>query len=184
VRPFDQIPFQWSVHVQKAPGNELEHYEFLAENSDDPRQNFIEGLLRALENHGGTGHIVVFYASFETSRLNELAAWFPDYASRIEKVKSRIWDLHPLIQQYVYHPEFYGSFSLKCVLPALVPHMTYDGMEVGDGIQAGLAYNNLVKGQFSDGDAEKLRHALLEYCGQDTLGMVELIKGFENNDKS
>jgi hypothetical protein len=60
MRPFDQIPFQWSVHVQRQPGGKLEHYEFLAENADDSREDFIKGLLKALEDNGGKGHIVAF----------------------------------------------------------------------------------------------------------------------------
>jgi hypothetical protein len=76
---------------------------------------------------------------------------------------------------YVYHPEFFGSFSLKKVLPVLVPHMTYEGMEIAEGNQAGLAYNALVKGSLGD-EREGLRDALLKYCKQDTLAMVELIK--------
>jgi len=182
MRPFDPIPFQWSVHVQRKPGSDLEHYEFLAENANDPRKAFIETLLKVLEEQRGKGHIVV-YTSFESSRLNELAGWFPDYAHRIEKVKARLWDLHPLVKNYVYHPEFYGSFSLKDVLPALVPHMTYEGMDVADGIAAGLAYDAMIKGGLSDDEIEGLRKALLEYCGQDTLGMVELIKVLKNNAK-
>ena len=126
MRPFDQIPFQWSVHVQRQPVGDLEQNEFLAEDANDPREDFIKSLLDVLEDSGGKGHIVVFFASFETGRLNELAAWLPKYAPRIEKAKARLWDLHPAIKNHVYHPEFYGSFSLKNVLPALIPHMTYE----------------------------------------------------------
>jgi len=181
MRPFDQIPFQWSVHVQRQPGSKLEHYEFLAENADDPREDFIKGLLQVLEDGGGKGHIIAYYASFETSRLNDLASWLPKYASRIEKVLDRLWDLHPAIKNYVYHPEFYGSFSLKAVLPALIPHMTYEGMDVADGIAAGLAYEKMIKEELTKTESKALRDALLEYCGQDTLAMVELIQTLRND---
>lgn len=175
MRPFNQIPFQWSVHVQKKPGNAPEHHEFLADDANDPREAFIRRLLKVLETNGGKGNIISYSAGFETTRLNELATWLPQYASRIEKVKGRLWDLHPFIKAYVYHPEFYGSFSLKKVLPVLVPHMTYEGMEIAEGNQPGLAYNALVRGSLSD-ERERLRDALLKYCKQDTLAMVELIK--------
>jgi hypothetical protein len=181
MRPFDPIPFQWSVHVQRKPGGELEHYEFLAEDAADPREAFIKGLLRVLEDGNVKGHIVVYFASFETRRLNDLAAWLPIYAPRIEKVKSRLWDLHPVIKDYVYHPEFYGSFSLKAVLPALVPHMTYEGMDVADGIAAGLAYEKMIKDELTKQGLKNLREALLQYCGQDTLAMVELIQKLRND---
>jgi predicted RecB family nuclease len=117
MRPFDPIPFQWSVHVQRQPGGDLEHYEFLAENANDPREDFINSLLNVLEDSGGEGHIVVFYAPFETGRLDDLAGWLPEYAPRIEKAKARLWDLYRVVKDHVYHPEFYGSFSLKRLLP-------------------------------------------------------------------
>jgi hypothetical protein len=116
MRPFDQIPFQWSVHVPRQPGSDPLHYEFLADDPQDPREPFIEGLLKVLEGGGGQGRIVVYYAGFETSRLTELAGWLPHYASRIKRVQERIWDLHPVVQNHVYHPQFCGSFSLKNVL--------------------------------------------------------------------
>ena len=182
MRPFDMIPFQWSVHVQRQPGSDPEHYEFLAEDAQDPRETFISSLLNLLEDGGGKGYIVTYYASFETGRLDDLANWVPQYASRIEKVKGRLWDLHPVIQNHVYHPEFYGSFSLKNVLPALVPGMTYDKMAIADGTQAGLAYDNMVKGGLKRHEIDELRKTLLEYCQQDTLGMVEMIRALTKPD--
>ncbi len=176
MRPFDQIPFQWSVHVQRRPGGDLEHCEFLAEGASDPREAFIKSLLEVIEESGGKGNVVVFYASFEKGRLNDLANWLPEYAQRILKVNDRIWDLHRLVKDHIYHPEFYGSFSLKDVLPALVPNMTYEGMEIADGIQAGLAYDAMFREKLSGDEIEKKRKALLDYCGQDTLGMVALIQ--------
>lgn len=170
--------------MQRQPVGDLEQNEFLAEDANDPREDFIKSLLDVLEDSGGKGHIVVFFASFETGRLNELAAWLPKYAPRIEKAKARLWDLHPAIKNHVYHPEFYGSFSLKNVLPALIPHMTYEGMEIAEGTQAGLAYDEMVRGGLSDDEIERLRKALLEYCGQDTLALFELIKVLQNKVKS
>jgi predicted RecB family nuclease len=137
-------------------------------------------LLEILNDGGGKGHIVSYYASFEAGRLDELAAWLPKYAPKIENVKNRLWDLHPVIRDYVYHPEFYGSFSLKSVLPALVPHMKYDGMDVADGIDAGLAYNKMIKAGLPEPELKNLRDALLQYCGQDTLAMVELINSLRS----
>jgi hypothetical protein len=118
MRPYDQIPFQWSVHVLREPGAELEHYEFLAMDVSDPRRNFITSLCGAL---GEGGSIVVYYQPFEEQRLSELAAWLPEFAERIEDIQARLWDLLPIIRNHVYHPAFAGSFSLKYVLPALVP---------------------------------------------------------------
>ena len=75
-----------------------------------------------------------------------------------------------------HHPAFAGSFSLKAVLPALVPDMTYEGMEVADGTDAGLAWESLVRGGLDQVEREKTRKALLDYCGQDTMAMVKVIE--------
>jgi hypothetical protein len=171
MRPFDQLPIQWSVHVQRQPDAEPEHYEFLATDRSDPRHEFISSLRRAL---GETGSIVV-YAAFESQRLSELAAWLPEFAEQIKKIQCRLWDLLPVVRNHVYHPAFGGSFSLKAVLPALVPELTYENMAVANGQDAGLAWESLVRGTVDQADQDKIRKALLEYCGQDTLALVRLV---------
>src|ERR1039458_1421679 len=93
-----------------------------------------------------SGHIVVYNETFESQRLSELTSWPPGFAGRIENIQSRLWDLLPRMRNHVYHPAFAGSFSLKYVLPALVPEMTYAGMEVGNGTEAGVAWESLVPG--------------------------------------
>jgi predicted RecB family nuclease len=171
MRPFDQLPFQWSVHVQRQPDAELEHYEFLATDRSDPRPEFITTLCGAL---GESGSVVV-YATFESQRLSELTAWLPEFAERIEKIQRRLWDLLPVVRNHVYHPAFGGSFSLKAVLPALVPELTYEGMAVANGQEAGLAWESLVWGTVNQGEHDSIRKSLLEYCGLDTLALVRLL---------
>jgi hypothetical protein len=172
IRPYDQLPFQWSIHVQRQPGAAAEHFEFLANDTNDPRRAFISTLTDALRD---SGSIVVYSQQFESQRLSELAAWLPEFAGPIEKIQRRLWDLLPVIRNHVYHPEFGGSFSLKGVLPALVPEMTYDGMEVADGQAAGLAWESIVAGGCSETERQQKRKALLEYCCQDTLAMAGLV---------
>jgi hypothetical protein len=172
MRPYDQLPFQWSVHVLREPGAEPEHHEFLATDTTDPRREFITSLCSVL---GKSGSIVV-YSAFESQRLSELAAWLPEFAGRIKKIQRRLWDLLPVVRSHVYHPAFAGSYSIKKVLPALVPGMTYEGMEVADGTDAGLAWESLVRGSLDQSEREKTRKALLDYCGQDTLALVRLVE--------
>jgi predicted RecB family nuclease len=172
MRPYDQLPFQWSVNVLRQPGAELEHHEFLATDTTDPRREFITSLCSAL---GKSGSIVV-YSAFESQRLSELAAWIPEFAARIRKIQRRLWDLLPAVRNHVYHPKFAGSYSIKNVLPALVPGMTYEGMEVADGTDAGLAWESLIRGGLDQDERDRIRKALLEYCGQDTLAMVRLLE--------
>jgi predicted RecB family nuclease len=153
-------------------GTELEHHEFLATDTTDPRREFITSLCSAL---GKSGSIVV-YSAFESQRLAELAAWLPEFSGRIKKIQRRLWDLLPVVRNHVYHPKFAGSYSIKNVLPAIVPGMTYDGMEVADGQDAGLAWESLVRGSLDQSERDRIRRALLEYCGQDTLAMVRLLE--------
>jgi predicted RecB family nuclease len=173
MRPYDQIPFQWSVHVQREPGATPEHLEFLATDKSDPRPAFISALNDAL---GDRGSIVVYHQRFESQRLSDLALWLPEFSDRINKIQRRLWDLLPVIRNHVYHPAFGGSYSLKSVLPALVPQMTYEGMVVEDGQAAGLAWESLISDASDRDEGERITEALLAYCGQDTLGMVRLLE--------
>jgi predicted RecB family nuclease len=174
MRPYNQLPFQWSVHVLIKPDATPEHYEFLATDTNDPRREFITSLCSALGNIGS----IVVYSAFESQRLTELAAWLPEFSGRIEKIQRRLWDLLPVMRNHVYHPRFAGSYSIKNVLPALVPGMTYEGMVVADGTNAGLAWEALTRGGLDQTERDRIKRALLDYCGQDTLALVRLLAAF------
>jgi predicted RecB family nuclease len=171
MRPYDHVPFQWSVHVQRQPGAEPEHHEFLAEHASDPRRDFITSLCAAL---GESGSIAV-YSSFESQRLSDLAVWLPEHAERINAIQARLFDLLPVVREHVYHPAFAGSYSIKSVLPALVPETTYDGMQVANGQAAGVAWESLVHGGLNCEERERIRKALLDYCEKDTFALVQLL---------
>jgi hypothetical protein len=173
LRPYDQLPFQWSVDVLSKPGAEVKHHEFLATDTSDPRRDFISSLCAVM---GESGNIVVYNQTFESLRLKELAASLPEFAGRIRNIQGRLWDLLPRMRKHVYHPAFGGSYSLKYVLPALVPEMTYDGMEVGNGTEAGIAWESLVRGGLDQVERDRIEKALRAYCGQDTLAMVKLVE--------
>jgi hypothetical protein len=173
LRPYDQLPFQWSVHVLSKPGTEPEHFEFLAADTNDPRRDFISSLCAVM---GEIGNIVVYNETFESQRLSELTSWPPGFDGRIENIQGRLWDLLPRMRKHVYHPAFAGSYSLKYVLPALVPEMTYEGMAVADGQQAGLAWESLVRGDLDQVERNRIKTALLDYCGQDTLALFTLVE--------
>jgi len=101
------------------------------------------------------------------------------HAKRIASIETRLWDLLPVVRNNVYHPEFRGSFSLKSTLPALVPEMTYEGMKVAEGGEAGLAWETLVHAQLRPSEKTKLQAALLAYCRQDTEAMVKMCDALE-----
>jgi hypothetical protein len=172
MRPYQQVVFQFSVHRQKEPGAQPEHCEFLAIDASDPRREFIGSLCNAL---GENGSIVVYNAGFESQRLSELAAWLPEFADHIRGIQTRLWDLLPVVRKHIYHPAFAGSYSLKSVLPALVPEMSYAGMAVSNGQDAGLAWESLVHGGLDYNERDRIRKALLDYCGQDTLALARLV---------
>jgi predicted RecB family nuclease len=124
--------------------------------------------------------------SFAVDLGRSAASWVPSsleqnstqhtLTGRIKKIQRRLWDLLPVIRNHVYDPAFAGSYSLKDVLPALVPDMTYEGMEVANGTDAGLAWESLIRGGLDQVERDKIKKALLDYCGQDTLALVRLLE--------
>lgn len=173
MRPYSQIPFQWSVYRLDRPGADFTSFDFLSEDNGDPRDSFIRTLCAIL---GKRGPIIVYNRPFESQRLNELAAWIPKYADRIANLQGRLWDLLAFVRRHVYHPGFQGSFSLKSVAPALIPHLKYTGMEVADGGDAGLAWDRMIHSDSGCAEKERLRLALLGYCRQDTSAMAAILK--------
>ena len=151
----------------------MTHFEFLADDDSDPRVPFVESLRKA---SAGAGSIVVYNDCFEYSRLDDLARWVPSHAAGIESIKRKMWDLLRIIRGNVYHPAFGGSFSLKAVLPAFVPGMTYETLEVSEGAAAGLAWARLIDPETPPKEKSRLKLALLKYCAQDTLGLVKLLE--------
>jgi len=142
-------------------------------DASDPRPAFISTLCDAL---GDCGSVVVYNAGFECQRLSDLAAWLPEFSGQIKRIQSRLRDLLPVVRDHAYHPAFAGSYSLKSVLPALVPDMTYDGMDVANGQAAGLAWERLIRGSLDQAENEKITKALLDYCEQDSLALLRLLE--------
>ncbi|HWY53606.1 MAG TPA: DUF2779 domain-containing protein [Terriglobales bacterium] len=172
MHPFDHICFQFSLHIQSEPGSAPEHYEFLATDASDPRREFITSLCSALAQSG----TIVVYSSFESQRLSDLSKWVPEFADRITTIQARLFDLLPVVREHTYHPAYAGSYSIKSVLPALVPEMTYDGMEVANGQAAGVAWESLVRGGLNCDERDRIRKILLDYCALDTLAMLRLLE--------
>ena len=170
-RPYETIPFQWSDHVL-SEGDRVIHHEFLHGGSGDPRRSFAESLLRT----GGEGGSIVVYSSFEGARLRELEALFPDLTPGLAQIRARLFDLLPVVRTHVYDQAFRGSFSIKAVLPALVPHLDYNDLEIGGGLLASLAYEELRRARTPADRAAELRANLLAYCRRDTEAMLELFK--------
>ncbi|NIS15277.1 MAG: DUF2779 domain-containing protein, partial [candidate division Zixibacteria bacterium] len=168
-RPYQTIPFQWSDHILYENGK-LDHREYLCNEDKDPREEFTQTLLDAL----GTEGSIVIYTSYETGVLNSLIEHFPQYADVLQSVIDRFIDLYAIIRRHYYHPKFYGSFSLKNVLPALVPEMRYENLSIQEGMQASIEYLRMIDSATPEEEKARIRQDLLTYCGQDTLAMVKI----------
>ncbi len=171
-RPYQKIPFQFSLHVVRDDVSSPEHFTFLAEGIDDPRPKLLSGLKELL---GEKGSIVAYNQSFERSVLEELGQAFPDYREWLEGVCSRLVDLLiPFRSFHYYHPAQKGSASLKQVLPALTG-MSYEGLGITNGQDAGIAFQQATYGDASQEQRKSVRAALEKYCGLDTEGMMRII---------
>ncbi|MDO8804003.1 MAG: DUF2779 domain-containing protein [Elusimicrobiota bacterium] len=173
-RPYQQIPFQLSLHIQAKPGAAVRHLEFLGDAKTDPRP----GLARFMvDNIGPKGSLLAYNASFEASRIKELAETFPASEDALVRLVAQIKDLMKPFRSRAYvHPHFHGRYSIKKVLPALIPDMTYEGLAVANGGDAQLAYFNMISGKLTKAEMEQTAKDLKIYCGQDTLAMVKIVE--------
>jgi hypothetical protein len=175
-RPWDQVPAQFSCEVVSAPG-QVTHHEWLAEPGGDPRPALAR---RLVEVCGGVKVLFAWNASFEAQMLDLLAEAAPGLADDLADLKARLVDALPLVRDHVYHPDFLGSFSLKTVLPVLVPGAGYEGLAVSDGGTASVQLRRLLVDQsVPSGEVETVRAALKDYCAVDTLGVVRLLERLE-----
>ena len=168
-RPYQAIPFQWSLHIRDTDG-ELSHNSFLDDGPGDPRERFITSLLETVPSQGS----IVVYSGYEERVMKELAREFPRYETPLLALCDRAIDLLRLIRGSYYHPDFHGSFSIKSVLPALVPDLAYDDLEIPEGLAATAAYARLIACDVPQPEKAKIRKSLLAYCKRDTEAMVRI----------
>lgn len=172
-RPYRQIPFLYSVHRQGSPGGPVTHSEFLAPFGLDPRDALTERLLADIPEGA---QVLAYNKTFEVGVLKDLAERFPGHRERLLAIAEGMQDLMvPFRRREIYHWRMEGSYSLKSVLPVLVPELSYEGMAIQEGKEASLAYLALEKIE-SDRERRKAEDDLRAYCRQDTLGMVKLLE--------
>jgi len=162
----------------------LRHHSFLADGQADPRRAFAESLIAALAGSGitGSGPVLVYNAAFENRILNETAAAFPELAGELNAISARIFDLLPVARQHYYHPDMYGSWSLKSVLPTVAPELAHSELTVSHGGEAQAAFLEMMAMPEDSAEREPLRENLLEYCERDTYAMVVLARFFAGKD--
>jgi len=168
---YQAIPFQWSCHVLESRHGELKHLEFLANDGKDPRAAFAETLWNTVQ---GAGSIFV-YSNYEMTTLKGLAKQGIPHGSELcEMLTERGVDLLKIVQERVYLKAFKGSFSIKSVLPAMVPGLSYQDLKIKDGNTAAAEYKRMIAGTTPSSESEQIYRDLLAYCKRDTEAMVEL----------
>ena len=170
-RPYQQIPFQFSLHRLSRTGR-LEQQAFLDLSGADPSRAFAEALIAAC---GERGPIFVYNAGFETTRIRELSERFPCLAKALLALNERVVDLLPVARDHYYHPGQQGSWSIKAVLPALCPDLHYSDLEgIQDGGMAMGAFQEALAPQTSRARKREIEQQLLKYCALDTYALVRL----------
>ena len=171
LRPYEQIPFQFSLHMVEREGAEPVHVEFLAEAGQDPRYLLAKRLVEVM---GNEGTIVAYNQAFEKGVIRKLGESFPDLREGLEAMQGRFVDLmYPFEKGLYYTRRMNGRHSIKTVLPAMVPELSYQGMEIGHGGEAMNAYATLHLAR-DENEVQAVRKGLLEYCKLDTLAMVKI----------
>ena len=177
-RPYQQMPFQFSVHRLGRTGR-VAHQAFLDLTGGNPSLPFAQALLAAC---GERGPVFVYNSAFEQTRIRELAERHPRLAPALHAINDRIVDLLPVARQHYYHPSQQGSWSIKAVLPALCPDLRYDNLDgVQDGGAAQQAYLEAIAPATSAARKAELERQLLAYCRLDTWAMVRLWAAFTGN---
>lgn len=171
-RPFQNIPFQFSLHIEREVGADLQHFEFLHKKQTDPRQAFIEDLVRLC---GTEGSIIVYHQTFEKGVNASLMQDFPQYADAVGAINARMVDLLvPFKNRWLYHPKQHGSASIKKVLPAFTD-LSYEGISISNGQDASQRYLDFMQQKVPELEVHRLWDALSEYCGLDTFAMKILL---------
>lgn len=172
IAPYTQLPTQYSIHKCSEPGLVVKHSEYLTDPGRDCRRDLAGHLIADLNGDGS----IIAYTSFEKTVINSLARLYPNLSADLNLLIGRLVDLEAIIRKNFYHPDFHGRTSIKRTLPVLVPEMSYEGLEIGDGYTAMSVFALLALGKYGADEAETLKRNLLDYCKQDTLAMVELHK--------
>ena len=180
-RPYQQITFQFSLHTLAESG-QLSHTAFLDLSGNDPSETFAKALIAAC---GESGPVFVYFAGFERTRIRDLAGRFPDLAGPLLAINARVVDLLRIARKRYYHPSQHGTWSIKAVLPAAVPELSYDQL---DGVQhGGAAMDAFIEAIQLSTTAERkseIVRQLLAYCKLDTLAMVRLWEFFSGRNES
>jgi len=173
-KPYQKMVFQFSLHVLESEGAEYTHFEHLAMKTGDPALDTVKAMRKAI---GDTGSVIVWNDTFEGGRNNEMAKMFPEYSEFLLNVNKRIFDLMDVVSKgYYLHPNFGGRYTIKKVLPVMVPELSYKDLTINKGDQAMTAWWEMVNMEGKNLGVKKqaIAGALLQYCELDTFAMVRI----------
>ena len=177
VKSYEQITFQYSLHIEETPESEVSHEEFLSDGVDSVSKSVAQHLS---ERIGEKGSIVVWSKSFEVGRNKDMARWFPEFAEFFEDLNSRMVDLRDIFSKRLYFDPTYAGDSIKSVLPKLVPGMSYDEMDIGGGALASARwFEDVYRGDDEEKKVATMK-SLREYCKMDTLAMVRILEALDS----
>lgn len=179
-RPYQQIPFQFSLHRLSRLGK-LTHEAFLDVSGEDPSRAFAEQLLTAC---GEGGPVYVYNQSFEAGIIKGLGERFSRLKRPLEQIITRMVDLLPIAREHYYHHEQQGSWSIKAVLLTILPELGYDNLDgVQDGGMAVQAFTEAISDATTADRKAALRAQLEAYCKHDTYALVRLWQHFTGRTK-
>ncbi|MDP2655204.1 MAG: DUF2779 domain-containing protein [bacterium] len=172
-KPYQQIPFQFSLDILRAPNGKCEHVEYLQTSFMEPSEN----IAKLLKEHIRGGTVIVWNQSFEIHRNMEIGVRLPEYAPFLEELNKSVYDLMSIFfDQHYIHDDFRGSASIKKVLPVIAPELTYDGLDIHEGAQAAKSWWTMVAPETSQTEKDKTARDLRIYCGRDTEAMYVIWK--------
>ena len=177
-RPYQQLLFQYSLHVIQSPGAAISHHEYLLRDKQELVSQLLFSLRENMDAESGT--VLVWNKSFEQGRNKECADIYPAYADFLLSVNDRVYDLRDVFQKGFYlHPGFKGKTSLKSVLPVLCPELSYETLAIQNGGEANIKWHHWTEGQFQGDENDSTKEALLAYCELDTWAMVRIWQELE-----
>ena len=178
-RPYEQLPFQWSCHIENK-SMAVSHTGFLDTSGNPPMQSFSEALINAL---GDSGPVIV-YSTFEKTVLRNLQERYPEYRESLQSIIDRLFDLFQPIKKHYFHRDLQGSYSIKNVLPTVVPDLKYsDLLDVQDGMMAQQAYLEIINVKTTQERKRSLTNSLSKYCEMDTFAMVKLVQNLSKKNE-
>lgn len=175
LKPYQQMVFQFSLHIKETPFSELKHHEFLSKGHIEPSFEVAQALSALITKRQGT--FIVWNQSFEKTRNKEIANMYPQFTNFLNWVNEQTFDLMKIFSQnYYMHPEFKGSCSIKKVLPVLVPELSYQNLAINEGMTASIKWFQMASNKTNNNEKEAIYQHLLAYCKLDTLAMVKILE--------